>query len=360
MQKAYINQGLAILSNIFNDLKVENVFLIVGSNSFESIQNIIKPYIAEINLETFIVTDSNVQTIISGCEKIKKSNSNLVIAIGGGRIIDAAKLISTNAFSYDNYENIIKGNEVIKNKFLPLLVMPTTAGTGSEATHFSVVYLDGKKYSVASEKLLPEYVIADTSLVQKMPSYLKACTLFDAFSQAIESFWSVNSTDLSREYSKRAIELINFNFNKYMRSEFSISKYMIEAAYYSGKAINISKTTLPHALSYFLTIKYNIPHGHAVALTFGFIGKINYEYGNQNLKKVMIDISKLLNIDIKNFEKYWYNLMIKSGLETRLSNLGVDRNDLGLIIDSVNVERLKNHPLNIERKILIEELKKRF
>ena len=217
-----------------------------------------------------------------------------------------------------------------------------------------------KKYSVASKKLLPEYIIADTSLVQKMPSYLKACTLFDAFSQAIESFWSVNSTASSKEYSKRAIELINVNFHEYLNGEPSISRYMIEAAYYSGKAINISKTTLPHALSYFLTIKYNIPHGHAVALTLGFIGKINYNHGNENLKKVMIDICELLNIEIKDFEKHWYNLMTHSGLETRLSNLGVDRNDLGLIIDSVNVERLKNHPLDIERKSLIEELTKDF
>ena len=147
------------------------------------------------------MTDSNFQTIISGCEKIKKSNSDLIIAIGGGRIIDAAKLISVTASFKENYENIIRGKEIINNKFLPLLVMPTTAGTGSEATSFSVVYLDGKKYSIASEKLLPEYVIADASLVQEMPNYLKACTLFDAFSQAIESFWSVNATEISREYS---------------------------------------------------------------------------------------------------------------------------------------------------------------
>ena len=92
----------------------------------------------------------------------------------------------------------------------------------------------------------------------------------------------------------------------------------------------------------------------------GFIGKINYNHGNEDLKKVMIDICELLNIEIKDFEKHWYNLMTHSGLETRLSNLGVDRNDLGLIIDSVNVERLKNHPLDIERKSLIEELTKRF
>ena len=127
------------------------------------------------------MTDSNFKTIISGCEELKQSNSDLIIAIGGGRIIDAAKLISVTALSKENYENVIRGKEIINNKFLPLLVMPTTTGTGSEATSFSVVYLGKKKFSIASEKLLPEYIIADASLVQEMPNYLKVCTLFDAF-----------------------------------------------------------------------------------------------------------------------------------------------------------------------------------
>ena len=139
------------------------------------------------------------------------------------------------------------------------------------------------------------------------------------------------------------------NLKGYLNNETENKKNMVEAAYYSGKAINISKTTLPHALSYFLTIKYNVPHGHAVALTLGFIGKINYAFGCNNLKNVMNDLCLMLNIDIKNFEKYWYNLMQDGGLETKLSNLGVKKEDLELIVDSVNVERLKNHPLNIEK-----------
>ena len=73
---------------------------------------------------------------------------------------------------------------------------------------------------------------------------------------------------------------------------------------------------------------------------------------------VMNDLCLMLNIDIKNFEKYWYNLMQDGGLETKLSNLGVKKEDLELIVDSVNVERLKNHPLNIEKKILVKELHK--
>ncbi len=360
MQKVFINQGIAVLPKILNDLRIKKIFLVIGNNAYQSIEHLIRPYTKSISIETFVMTDSNFKTMISGCEKLKQSNSDLVIAIGGGRIIDTAKLISVTALSKENYKNVITGKEIIKNKFLPLLVMPTTAGTGSEATSFSVVYLGEKKFSVASENLLPEYVIADTSLVQEMPNYLKACSFFDAFSQSIESFWSVNATDMSRKYTRRAMELINMNLKGYLNNESKNTKNMVEAAYYSGKAINISKTTLPHALSYFLTIKYNIPHGHAVALTFGFIGKINYAFGSNNLKKVMNDICLMLNIDIKNFEKYWYDLMQESGLETKLSNLGVKKEDLELMIDSVNVERLKNHPLNIEKEILIQELHKIF
>ena len=135
-------------------------------------------------------------------------------------------------------------------------------------------------------------------------------------------------------------------------------KEMVKAAYYSGKAINVSKTTLPHALSYFFTARYNIPHGHAVALTLGFLGRLNVVNGNNKLKKTMKNIADILEIDVKNFEIFWYDLMKKVNLETSLTNLGVQKDDLELIIDSVNVERLKNHPLHIEKKVLIKEFKK--
>ena len=133
---------------------------------------------------------------------------------------------------------------------------------------------------------------------------------------------------------------------------------MVNAAYLSGMAINESKTTLPHALSYFITSRYDIPHGHAVALTLGFVGKINASLGDDKLKQVMQNIADMLNIDVINFDQYWRDLMKISGLDVNLSKLGVKQQDLELIVDSVNVERLKNHPLNIDKKILLEELTK--
>ena len=279
MQKVFINQGLSVLTKILYDLQIKKILFVIGNHAYPSIKNLIEPYLQGVNVEFFYVPDSNFKTIIRGCEKLVECNSDLVIAIGGGRIIDVAKLISTVALSTNSYESIIKGYKSILAKYVPLLVMPTTAGTGSEATSFSVVHLQGEKYSVMSEFLLPDYVIIDTSLVQKMPDYLKACTIFDAFSQAIESYWSVGSTSSSRLKAKKSIALIQKNILNYFNNDKKTTKYMVHAAYLSGRAINESKTTLPHALSYFLTRNYGIPHGHAVALTLGFVGRINANLG---------------------------------------------------------------------------------
>ena len=356
MQKAFINEGVSALSNIISDLGIKKIFFVVGNNAFPSIKEMIEPHIREVETELFSVTDSDPETIVSGCEKLKLCNADIVIAIGGGRIIDVAKLISTVALTSNNFESVIKGSEAITGKFLPLLVMPTTAGTGSEATSFSVVYLENKKYSVVSEYLLPDYVIADAVLVQDMPDYLKACTVFDAFCQAIESFWAVNSSVSSKKNAKKAIELINKNIHSYFKGNTENNKHMVNAAFLSGRAINESKTTLPHALSYFMTKKYGIPHGHAVALTLGFVGKINIISGDEKLKNVMLEITNMLGIDAKNFEQYWRELMEMSGLEVNLSKLGFEKNDLDLLIESVNVERLKNHPISIDKLTLMKEL----
>jgi alcohol dehydrogenase class IV len=359
MQKVFINQGLEPFKKILFKLKVKKVFIVIGNNSFSAIEKIIYQYIKKIEACFFTVGDLSVESAILGCEKLKITNPDLVIAIGGGRIIDVAKIISTASFSSGNYKNIINGTKKITTKFAPLLVMPTTAGTGSEATSFSVMYINNKKYSIVSEKLLPDYIIADIFLIKGMPDYLKACTVFDAFSQSIESFWSIGSTLISEKYAKEAILLISKNIKKYFKeSNQNATKNIVYASYLSGRAINISKTTLPHALSYFFSKNYNIPHGHAVALTLGFAARNNILFGGVELKKNMDSLAALLEIDIRDFENYWRDLMKYCGLEVKLSALGVKRGDLKKIVDSVNIERLKNHPLSLEKKELIIELEK--
>ena len=361
MQKAFINQGIPSLKSIVKDISIKKIFLIKGTKSFKGKKKILNSFIKGISLEIFTIKNSNYKTIIQGSEKLKKSNSDLVVAIGGGRIIDAAKLISTATISNKNYFNIISGKEKIIKKYKPLLVMPTTIGTGSEATHFSVMYFKKEKYSIVSKDLLPNYIIADTLLTQNMPKYLKACTIFDAFSQAIESFWCLRGTYSSKKNSKEAIITINQNIKNYFnQSNNYTSKKMIRAAYLSGLAINETRTTLPHALSYFLTIKFGIPHGHAVALTLRFIAKLNFNLGDKKLKKRMSTLAKLLNIKIENFEEYWTDLMKFCGLKVNLSSLGIKKSALNSIVNKVNYERMQNHPLKIEKKFLLEDLYRIF
>lgn len=359
MQNAFINQGIEPINQIIKHLNAKKIFFIVGNSAYGDVQTYIEPFISQLSFKFFNIGNSKIDQIILGCASIKKYKPDLVVSIGGGRVIDAAKLIVSGKFNDGNFLRLIKGEEIIDTKMAPLLVLPTTAGTGSESTSFSVIYYGEKKYSVISNVLLPDFVVADCLLVKKMPSYLKACSLFDAFSQSIESYWSVGANKDSRENSERAMKLISKNFKTYLKKDDTeITKEIVEAAYYSGKAINISKTTLPHALSYFLTIKYNIAHGHAVAVILGLIGRLNYKFGDKILKSKMMDICEILEINANDFESYWTQLLKISNLENKLSKLGVHFDDLQTMVDVVNIERLKNHPINFEKSLLLEELKR--
>ena len=90
MQKAFINQGLSVLTDILSDLQIKNIFIVIGTHAYPSIKTLIEPYIQGISVEFFCAPDSNVEAIISGCEQLRQCNSDLIIAIGGGRIIGEA------------------------------------------------------------------------------------------------------------------------------------------------------------------------------------------------------------------------------------------------------------------------------
>ena len=149
-----------------------------------------------------------------------------------------------------------------------LIAIPTTSGSGSEATHFAVVYVGGEKFSVAHPiYMLPNVVVLNPSLTYSMDSYQTALSGVDAFAQAMESYWSVNSTEESKKYSIEALELIIEHLPLAVNYNDNSRDIMLHAANLAGKAINIAKTSGAHAISYVLTSKFNIPHGQAVALT---------------------------------------------------------------------------------------------
>lgn len=368
-QRVYLKNEQEQLKKLLNRYQSNHVFLVTGKKSFElsGAASFIERVIGTQNVTRF--SDFNLNPQLKDLERgvalFKKGNYQLILAIGGGSVLDMAKLISIFAHQKGAFQNFITGRTPLKNQYTPLIAIPTTAGTGAEATHFAVIYIDKTKYSVSHEVILPQWVYLSSEFSQMASPYLTACTGLDAFSQAVESLWSVNSTDESEQYALKAIEQIWKNLSQSVNDNSNEAKeVMQEAAFLAGKAINISKTTAPHALSYAFTSYYGIPHGHAVALTLPFFLSYNYHLTNNNChdprgaKSVKQRIDKLLNIlgcDINNAPRVLEQFFAVMGVSIHVPSIIMDFSPQ-LIIDNVNTERLKNNPRAIDKKHIFEYL----
>ena len=373
-QIEFIGKGeINKIRDILCEYNPNNVFLVTGKNSYEQsgAKVVLDDLLSKYNKFHFNNFENNpkLYDIKKGISLFRENNCDLVLAIGGGRVIDIAKAINILSVQQGNPEEYIRGIKKIETSSKPLIAIPTTSGSGSEATHFTVVYINKEKYSLASPFILPNYSIVDPNLTLSLPKDVTASTGMDALSQAIESYWAVGSTDESKLYAKKAIELILKNLEKAANNSTIDSRIvMSEAAHLAGKAINISKTTASHAISYFFTSHYGIPHGHAVSLTLGQMFVYNNLLdtylitdvrGKDYVKITMQELYKILNINTSEEAHSLINdLMRKINLETHLSELKIDlKKDINKVIESVNIERLSNNPVKLDsdaiRQILI-------
>jgi len=247
----YGEDSLKTLTKIMEWESATNILLISGKKSFKTsgLEAKLKTLLNNKNLTTvndFEINPKYEEILLLG-DKLKNQEIDLIIAAGGGSVIDFAKCINLylSSWTSDGSDGIID-RELIPNMLFPLVAIPTTAGTGSEATHFAVVYIKGIKISVAHESLAPKYAIIDPSLTYGSPPYVSACCAFDALCQAIESFWSIGSTPESQKYANEAIILIKNNMVKAINLDCIDSRNELsKGAYLAGKAINISKHQHP-------------------------------------------------------------------------------------------------------------------
>lgn len=374
LNKILINQEIFLASKrkssnkFFSKIKkIKTVFLVTGKKSYENsgskrlIEDALK------NSKIVIFNDFNVNPDISeikvGFKIAKKINPDAIIAVGGGSVIDAAKIIHAMLSNNLDEESVFNVDqiEMYKSKnVIPLIAIPTTAGTGSEATHFAVLYKARKKYSIASSKMLPSIVYLNSELCESNTSYQNACSGFDALSQAIESYWSKNSNYVSRYYALKSLKITLNNIEGAVYGPKKNNNYlfnMLVASNYAGKAINITKTTGPHAISYGITKDFGLPHGHAVALTLGAFFELHNKIYSQNT--VDLKFYKIVdNYISKNMGKstssFLYDLMKKFDMEYDLSKLGLSMNDADTLIKNINLERMSNHPVSLSTKQLKE------
>lgn len=220
---------------------------------------------------------SGPEAIREGVGRCLRLQPDVLIGIGGGAVLDMCKLIGF--FSATGLDPAAwTSGEKPPDAVAPFsqILIPTTSGSGSEATAFAVMYDGERKYSVAHSSMLAESVLLAPALTESMSRYQAACSGFDALAQSIESYLAVGATTESRAYSMKAVSHCCAHLEPAVNGKGSAHREeMLLAAHWAGKAINIAKTTAAHALSYILTSRYGVPHGHAVALLLPHILRYN-------------------------------------------------------------------------------------
>ena len=348
--------GYAELNGYLADNNICNIFLVCDS-AYGFLK--IKDYFDELeDLGIEITKFSDFQpnplyeSVVEGVRLFNESGAKLIIAVGGGSAMDVAKCIKLYS-NMDPSKNYLE-QEIVPND-VTLLAIPTTAGTGSEATRFAVIYYEGKKQSVADYSIIPTVVLFDESALKTLPLYQKKSTMLDAFCHAIESYWSVNSNDESKEYSKKAISGIMENLDAYLANDEAANREMMTAAHYAGKAINVTQTTAGHAMCYKLTSLYGVAHGHAAALVdtklFPYMVSHTEDCvdprGEAYLKKTFEEIASMLGckstgeacVKLQQFFDS-LDLLVPEAAEEDFAELKT----------SVNPVRLKNNPVKLDEE----------
>lgn len=355
-QIQFSNKDYSKLKELLSGYQAENIFVVHTKHSYtySGAESFIKKLIGEGYTEfSDFEPNPKYQDLKKGLDLINSRSFSLVIAIGGGTAIDIAKMMKALAYKEYNLESVIKGEEQIIDSGILLLAIPTTSGTGSEATQFSVMYIEKKKYSISSEYLYPEYIYLNASFSMSASPYLTACTGLDALCQAVEALWCVNTTQESNIYAVEAISLAyKYLYSAVNENTEEAKAAMQTSAYLAGKAINITRTTAPHALSYAFTSYYGIPHGHAVALSLPFFVEFNYavnstdcmdKHGAKAVRQRIDLFLQAFDTDIDNAKKDLRKFFSRIGIETSISKL-IDNFEHSIIIDNVNTQRLGNNP----------------
>ena len=211
-------------------------------------------------------------------DAFKAAGADLIVACGGGSVMDAAKLASVLVTDEYGVKELLD-NPGMAKKCVPIVLIPTTAGTGAEVTPNAIVAVPEKelKVGIVNENMIADYVILDARMIKNLPRKIAAATGVDALAHCIECFTSNKANPFSDMYALEGFDLIINNIEKACDDPEAMAEKnrMQMAAYYGGLAITASGTTAVHALSYPLGGKYHIAHGVSNAILLVPVMKFN-------------------------------------------------------------------------------------
>ena len=349
------------LLKFLDDKNFKKILIITGNNSYKKsgAEKLFQKIVVKNQINFYFKKSflPNIHELKRIYLYYKKINPDLIIAIGGGAVLDYAKIVNILDDLTNIEKKIKKYSYPIKKKNCKLIAIPTTAGSGAEVTSNAVIYINNVKYSFEHKLLIPDYFFLIPEFVMKVPKKIKSSSGFDAIAQAMESIISLKSSNQSVLFATDSLKLSLKYFPNYLKSPtINNCKYMSIASNLAGKAINISKTTAPHAVSYPFSSIYNISHGHAVSLTFNKFLKFNFI--NEKSSISSFDLKKRYSIFFKIFKvKNINDLIFKIDLLKKDAKLENDYEKLGIDLDgnidkflnNINLLRLKNNPIQLNK-----------
>jgi len=366
--KKYTNISLSdALVDVLEEVSPRRILIVHGSKSYNTsgAKGAIEQVCHKFDIDEIIVSEKylSLLKLTKLIKEIKRVRYDLIIGMGGGIVLDATKIMSLIINNEGTSSDILRYIEGTKMpvRTTKMLLVPTTSGTGAEVTPFSVVYIGGIKHSLSTNELTPDYIILDPQLTHSLDKFQTAVGGCDAIAQAIESFWSISATKESQLFSEKALRYLLPSIVKTVNQPDPKSRRkMLIGAHYSGMAISIAKTTISHAISYPLTSKLGISHGHAVMLTLPYIFELFNHPETYGLRKnvrseyLRQTIEKLLRImgvsSCTEAKKYLLKLMEDLHLPTYVStNEKICIEDL---VSEVNTERLSNFPISVDQKTI--------
>ncbi len=358
------------IKKFVSEKNFKKIFILCGKKSFVSsgAENLFKDLVINKEIKFFYKKFELpiLEELIEIIKSIRNFEPNLILAIGGGAIIDYAKIANCVEARDDLKKFIINYSYPFKKKYTHLGVIPTTAGSGAEVTSNAVIYVDGIKHSFENNLLIPDNFFLIPEFLISAPHKIKASAGFDAIAQALESLVSKKSDNKSVDFASKSLKISIKSYLSFLKEpNFKNASKMSIAANLAGQAINISKTTAPHAVSYPFSSLFNIGHGHAVGLFFENFFKFNFN--NLNKSDTTFDLNKRFQLifdllDVKNINDFSTKISVikkQAKLEDNLIKLKIDINkNSEKIIKGINLLRLGNNPVKIDKNDIIKIISK--
>lgn len=337
--------------------KYSKVTIFTSDPIIESgIVSLVENELKKLGISYEIIKDIAVEPSYIDAQKVidefRKHKSDLIIAIGGGSVIDTAKLASLLCNDDLMVQDLLE-NPLAAKKIVDSLIIPTTAGTGAEATPNAIVAVpeDELKVGIVNSEMIPDYVILDPITLKSLPKHVAAATGIDTMCHAIECITSNKSNPLSDTFAYRSMDLVLKNLENSCNNKEDIDakSKMLLASFYGGISITASGTTGVHALSYPLGGKYHIAHGVSNAILLIPVMKFNEDVCREDLAKVY-DYCYKDGHGLSDEEKskklltIMENMVKDLEIPTSLKDFNVDSNDLEDLIEaSMKVTRLLNN-----------------